>query len=62
MSEFADAIKALRADKGMTQEELALVWDVPLKTYQSWEQGNRIPAIWLRPWIIEQIKKLPKKQ
>jgi transcriptional regulator with XRE-family HTH domain len=36
-------LKQLREAAGMTQAELAAAAGVPLRTYQTWEQGVRTP-------------------
>jgi transcriptional regulator with XRE-family HTH domain len=38
-------LKQLREAAGMTQAELAKAAGVPLRTYQTWEQGVRTPLI-----------------
>lgn len=39
------SIKALRIDRGMTQEELAKALNVTKKTVGSWEQGKTRPKL-----------------
>ena len=39
----ADKLKALRKQKGFSQEELSKVSGIPVMTIRSWEQGSRTP-------------------
>lgn len=39
----ADKLKALRKQKGFSQEELSKVSGIPVMTIRSWEQGYRTP-------------------
>ena len=39
----ADKLKALRKQKGFSQEELSKVSGIPVMTIRSWEQGARTP-------------------
>lgn len=41
--EFFDRIKQLRKDKGLTQEEVASILDIPRETYRNYEKGYEIP-------------------
>ena len=36
---FQDNLKALRQEKGITQEELAARWNVVRQTVSKWEKG-----------------------
>lgn len=51
--EFAEIIKKFRDELGLTQEELAKVSDIPVRTIRSWENKERSPK-------AEQIAKLAK--
>jgi putative transcriptional regulator len=37
-------VQALRERLGMTQEQFADTFDLPLRTVQGWEQNHRIPS------------------
>lgn len=56
--EFADELKAWRYARGWTQEDAAKYLDVPLKTYQNWEWGRRLPNT---PGPIRKLMKLAPK-
>lgn len=47
-------LKEMRESAGMTQEQFAQRYGIPLRTYQSWEGGERKPA----PYIIQLIERL----
>ena len=40
-------IKDLRKLSGMSQSQFSKEFDIPLKTLQKWEQGERIPPLYL---------------
>lgn len=40
---FSDLIKELREKAGLTQSKAAEVFDVPVRTYGSWERNERQP-------------------
>jgi DNA-binding transcriptional regulator YiaG/DNA-binding Xre family transcriptional regulator len=42
--EISERLKAKRSELRLTQAQAAAVWDVPLITLQSWEQGRRKPG------------------
>lgn len=41
----------LRALLGVSQAEMALAYNIPLRTYESWEIGERTPAHYILPLI-----------
>jgi len=43
--EFAERIRRLRAERGLTQEEAAEALDVATGTYAAWEQGKSAPRL-----------------
>lgn len=44
MSEFADNLRALRARKDVSQEEMADCLQVDRKTVSNWEGGYTVPS------------------
>lgn len=40
---FAETLKKLRNDRGITQDKMAESLGVPCRTYGSWERGEREP-------------------
>lgn len=55
--EFSEKIKKLKASRGLTQETLAEMLEVPKRTIESWESGNRKPPGYVQRLIIEEIKR-----
>ncbi len=43
--EMAERFKRLREAAGLSQSQLARASGIPLKTLQTWEQGNRTPLL-----------------
>lgn len=52
-------LKEMREASGLSQAEFAKRYDIPLRTYQSWEGGERKPAQYIIK-LIERIFKLEK--
>jgi len=53
---ITDLIK-LRHNLKLTQKQAALFCEVPLITWQSWEQGKREPAAYVLDAIYEKLLK-----
>lgn len=53
---FADDFKNLRASLKLSQQALSDKYGIPLRTIQSWEEGFRLPPVWLQKMILEYIK------
>ena len=50
-------MKHIRATTGMTQKEFAEYFNIPLKTLQKWEQGERTPPRYVTELIKYKINK-----
>jgi len=53
-------LKELRDLSGLSQADFAKRYGVPLRTYQSWETGERKPAEYIVK-LIERVFKLENK-
>ena len=53
MIKLSENIKKNRLSKGMTQSQLALVFDVSEQAISRWEKGNTYPDITLLPAIAD---------
>lgn len=42
---FGKHLKALRAEKGLSQKGIAAELQIPVSTYANWEQGRREPCL-----------------
>lgn len=51
-------LKEIRKEKGFTLSGISKQLGVPIRTYENWENGYRIPPIWLQAWILEKIRDL----
>lgn len=51
-------LKEIRKEKGFTIAVISKQLGVPIRTYENWENGYRIPPIWLQKWILEKIRDL----
>lgn len=50
-------IKSIREKTGMTQSEFAGKYNIPKRTLESWEMGERIPP----EYVIELLEKIEKE-
>lgn len=48
-------IKEARQKAGFSQSEVCALLEIPLRTYQNWEQNKRVPATWLAKLIVAEI-------
>ena len=55
--EFSEKIKKIKESRGLTQENLAEMLEVPKRTIESWESGKRKPPGYVQRLIIEEIKR-----
>ena len=51
-------IKDTRLAAGLTQKQVSELLEIPIKTLQKWEQGERNPAPWAEKLIIEKLESL----
>ncbi len=54
-------IKEARQQAGLTQSEMAKDFEIPLRTLQHWEKGDRLPPVWAEKLIIEKLIFIKKK-
>lgn len=55
--EFSEKIKKLKASRGLTQENLSEMLDVPKRTIESWESGTRKPPGYVQKLILAEIER-----
>lgn len=55
--EIKNKIKTLRAQTGLTQKEFGELLNIPVRTIQDWEQGNRTPLDYVVELIEFRVKK-----
>lgn len=54
------SLKEMREAAGLTVLEAAKVLGFPVKTWESWENGERTPAPFIEKQIVEKLKKIKK--
>lgn len=55
------SIKAARISAGLSQSEMARQFEIPLRTLESWEMGDRKPPVYVEKLIIEKLKSMKKQ-
>lgn len=53
-------LKELREATGLSIQEAAKVLGFPIKTWESWENGERQPAPFIEKQIIDKLNKMKK--
>ena len=43
----AEQLREIRASTGLTQAAFAARYEIPLRSYEDWEAGRRVPPIYL---------------
>ena len=51
-------LEKLRHRIGFTQREAAEYLEVPIKTLQKWEQGDRTPPLWAQKMVVEKLNSI----
>lgn len=59
---FPDELKTWRAGLGFTQAQAAEWLDVPLRTYQEWEQGRQEPTQMGPVRKLLEVSKRPRRK
>ncbi len=53
-------IKEARKAAGLTQKELSDLLDIPKRTVEDWERGERAPAEWAERLIVEKLESMKR--
>lgn len=53
---FAEKLKTLRKQKGLTQKDMEVIYSIPVRTLQNWETGKAQPPIWAEDLILKVLK------
>ena len=48
--------QAARWAAGLTQKAMADLMEIPLRTIQKWEQGERTPPPYVRRFVLNELK------
>ena len=54
------AIQMARAEAGLSRAEMSRVFEIPVRTLESWEFGKRLPAHWAEKLILEKLESMKK--
>lgn len=49
-------IKQARLEAGLTQKDMSVIYNVPVRTLQNWESGRSQPPIWAENLILKALK------
>lgn len=52
------AIRAARAEAGLSRAEMSRIFEIPLRTLENWEAGTRLPAHWAEKLIVEKLESM----
>lgn len=52
---FSEKLKTARISSGLSQKALADKIEVPFRTYQSWELGDRVPPKYVQNLLLEKL-------
>jgi DNA-binding transcriptional regulator YiaG len=55
---FSDALRSWRARRKLTQAVAARLIGVPIRTWQNWEIGWRVPRQYHQRLVLEAIRRL----
>jgi len=53
MDDFAERLRSLRVQRGLTQTRLAELLDMPARSYNRWERGGHVPHLEMAVKIAE---------
>lgn len=53
-------LKTVRINAGITQSKMSEMFNIPLRTIESWESGKRRPTEWAERLIINELLKMSK--
>ena len=55
-------IKEARIIAGLTQKQMHVMFDIPLRTIESWESESRTPPAYVEKLIVEKLMTIKKEQ
>lgn len=59
---FATLLKAARLESGVTQQAAAAQMEIPLRTFEKWESGDREPPSYVQRFVLNELKKSAKSK
>ena len=55
-------IKEARYLSGLTQKEVSVLLEIPLRTLENWESGVRVPPVYVEKLIVEKFVSVKKER
>lgn len=55
---FAECLIAMRATKGLSQVQASERCGVPRPTWNAWEAGRRVPAVYVQESILKRLSEI----
>ena len=55
-------IKEARYLSGLTQKEVSVLLEIPLRTLENWESGVRAPPVYVEKLIVEKLVSVKKER
>ena len=64
MKEFImdqNIFKEARLAAGLTRSAMSELMEIPLRTLENWESGNRIPPKYVERWVLKELKEIESR-
>ena len=55
-------IKEARQAAGLSQAEMSRLFEIPKRTIESWEAGERKPPVYVEKLIVEKLMQMSEKK
>lgn len=59
---MSSILKQVRLNLNLTQKEASSYLGIPLRTFQNWEEGARVPAEWTIDLVVDELLNYYKEQ
>ena len=53
--------KEARLAAGLTRVAMSELMEIPLRTLENWESGNRIPPKYVERWVLKELKEIESR-
>lgn len=57
---FAEQLKQARNSAGLTQEKMAVLFEIPKRSIENWESSKSAPPPWSQRLILKELERLQK--
>lgn len=55
-------IKEARISANLTQKQMSDLFEIPLRTIENWESGQRTPPTYVERLVIDKLERIAKEQ